>query len=82
MVTGDDINNTNALAREYEWLQEMILINAIARECRILIDDGIAIEGPEFQEKSEEEMLKLIPKLQVISSCVFMEHLQIDWITR
>ena len=82
MVTGDDINNANALAREYEWLQEMILINAIARECRILIDDGIAIEDPEFQEKSEEDVLKLIPKLQVISSFVFMEHLQIDWITR
>ena len=55
---------------------------AIARECGILTDDGIAIEGPEFQEKSEEEMLKIIPKHQVISSFVFMEHLQVDWITR
>ena len=66
MVTGDNINTAKA----------------IARECGILTDDGIAIEGPEFREKSEEEMLKIIPKLQVISSFVFMEHLQIDWITR
>ena len=65
MVTGDNINTAKA----------------IARECGILTDDGIAIEGPEFREKSEEEMLKIIPKLQVISSFVFMEHLQIDWIT-
>ena len=66
MVTGDNINTAKA----------------IARECGILTDDGIAIEGPEFREKSEEEMIKIIPKLQVISSFVFMEHLQIDWITR
>ena len=66
MVTGDNINTAKA----------------IARECGILTDDGIAIEGPEFQEKSEEEMLKIIPKHQVISSFVFMEHLQVDWITR
>ncbi|KAK7853505.1 calcium-transporting atpase 2 [Quercus suber] len=41
MVTGDNINTAKA----------------IARECGILTDDGIAIEGPEFREKSEEEML-------------------------
>ncbi|XP_057728658.1 calcium-transporting ATPase 1 [Arachis stenosperma] len=39
---------------------------AIARECGILTD-GIAIEGPEFREKSEEELLKIIPKLQVMA---------------
>ena len=37
---------------------------AIARECGILTD-GIAIEGPEFREKSEEELLDIIPKIQV-----------------
>jgi Ca2+-transporting ATPase len=66
MVTGDNINTAKA----------------IARECGILTDDGIAIEGPVFREKSEEEMLKIIPKIQVISSFIFMEHLQIYWITR
>lgn len=39
---------------------------AIARECGILTD-GIAIEGPVFREKSEEEMLKIIPKIQVMA---------------
>ncbi|KAE7999720.1 hypothetical protein FH972_004125 [Carpinus fangiana] len=39
---------------------------AIARECGILTD-GIAIEGPAFREKSQEEMVELIPKLQVMA---------------
>ncbi|CAA7021425.1 unnamed protein product [Microthlaspi erraticum] len=51
MVTGDNITTAKA----------------IARECGILTDDGIAIEGPEFREKSEEELLKLIPILQVMA---------------
>ncbi|GKU94889.1 hypothetical protein SLEP1_g8314 [Rubroshorea leprosula] len=51
MVTGDNINTAKA----------------IARECGILTDDGIAIEGPDFREKSQEEMLELIPKIQVMA---------------
>jgi P-type Ca2+ transporter type 2C len=49
MVTGDNINTAKA----------------IARECGILTEDGIAIEGPEFREKSLDELLKLVPKIQV-----------------
>ncbi|KAA8522598.1 hypothetical protein F0562_013041 [Nyssa sinensis] len=51
MVTGDNINTAKA----------------IARECGILTDDGIAIEGPDFREKSMEELLELIPKIQVMA---------------
>nr|XP_043614838.1 calcium-transporting ATPase 2, plasma membrane-type-like [Erigeron canadensis] len=51
MVTGDNITTAKA----------------IARECGILTDDGIAIEGPEFREKSLEELLVLIPKIQVMA---------------
>ncbi|KAK6923960.1 hypothetical protein RJ641_010160 [Dillenia turbinata] len=51
MVTGDNI----------------ITAKAIARECGILTDDGIAIEGPDFRVKSQEELLKLIPKIQVMA---------------
>ncbi|KAI4315065.1 hypothetical protein L6164_027912 [Bauhinia variegata] len=39
---------------------------AIARECGILTD-GIAIEGPDFREKNMEELLELIPKIQVMA---------------
>lgn len=53
MVTGDNINTAKA----------------IARECGILTKDGIAIEGPEFREKSEEELTELIPKIQVFLCC-------------
>lgn len=51
MVTGDNINTAKA----------------IARECGILTEGGIAIEGPEFREKSEEELTELIPKIQVMA---------------
>ncbi|VFR00023.1 unnamed protein product [Cuscuta campestris] len=51
MVTGDNINTAKA----------------IARECGILTDDGIAIEGPVFREMSPEEMHKIIPKIQVMA---------------
>ncbi|KAG2408535.1 Calcium-transporting ATPase [Vigna angularis] len=51
MVTGDNINTAKA----------------IARECGILTDDGIAIEGPDFREKTQEELFDLIPKIQVMA---------------
>ncbi|KAA8537850.1 hypothetical protein F0562_027570 [Nyssa sinensis] len=51
MVTGDNINTAKA----------------IARECGILTDKGVAIEGPEFRLKSEEELQELIPQIQVMA---------------
>ncbi|KAJ6843286.1 calcium-transporting ATPase 1, plasma membrane-type-like [Iris pallida] len=51
MVTGDNINTAKA----------------IARECGILTEGGLAIEGPEFREKSIEELMQIIPNLQVMA---------------
>ncbi|KAM7472560.1 hypothetical protein LguiA_010743 [Lonicera macranthoides] len=51
MVTGDNINTAKA----------------IARECGILTEDGVAIEGSEFRDKSPQEMKEIIPKLQVMA---------------
>ena len=38
---------------------------AIARECGILTD-GIAIEGQDFRNKSPQELMNIIPKIQVL----------------
>ncbi|XP_020576309.1 calcium-transporting ATPase 1, plasma membrane-type-like isoform X2 [Phalaenopsis equestris] len=51
MVTGDNINTAKA----------------IARECGILTEGGVAIEGPEFREKSLDKLTQLIPNLQVMA---------------
>lgn len=50
MVTGDNINTAKA----------------IARECGILTEDGLAIEGPDFRTKTPDELKDIIPRIQVI----------------
>ncbi|CAI9787532.1 unnamed protein product [Fraxinus pennsylvanica] len=51
MVTGDNINTAIA----------------IAKECGILLDDDLAIEGPDFRQKSSDQMLQIIPKIKVMA---------------
>lgn len=51
MVTGDNL--TTAVA--------------ISEECGIKTPDGIAMEGPKFRQLSDEEMNRIIPRLQVLA---------------
>jgi len=52
MVTGDNIHTAEA----------------IARECGILTEDGVVIDGPKFGDLSSEEMKNIIPRIQVLFS--------------
>ncbi|KAI4300812.1 hypothetical protein L6164_034146 [Bauhinia variegata] len=51
MVTGDNIYTARA----------------IAKECGILTEGGVAIEGPEFRNLSREQMEDIIPRIQVMA---------------
>ncbi|ORY08628.1 calcium-translocating P-type ATPase, partial [Neocallimastix californiae] len=51
MVTGDNINTARA----------------IATKCGIYTQGGIAMEGPKFRTLTEEEMDKILPRLQVLA---------------
>ena len=51
MVTGDNL----------------ITAQAIATECGIYTEGGVVMEGPKFRKLSEEEFLKILPKLQVLA---------------
>ncbi|MFS7908012.1 putative P-type Ca(2+) transporter [Helianthus anomalus] len=51
MVTGDNINTAIA----------------IAKECGILTEHGIATEGPEFRNKTNEEKSEAAPIIQVVA---------------
>ena len=39
----------------------------IARECGILTEGGVALEGPEFRRMEEAELMSLLPRLQVLA---------------
>jgi len=51
MVTGDNI----------------LTAQHIARECGILDDNGIAMEGPDFRKLEDEELDEILPRLQVLA---------------
>lgn len=44
-----------------------VTARAIAGECGILTEGGIVMEGPTFRRLSEDEMDKILPKLQVLA---------------
>eukprot|EP01091_Cochliopodium_minus_P014751 TRINITY_DN505_c0_g1_i1.p1 TRINITY_DN505_c0_g1~~TRINITY_DN505_c0_g1_i1.p1 ORF type:complete len:1009 (-),score=313.19 TRINITY_DN505_c0_g1_i1:89-3070(-) len=53
MLTGDNI----------------LTANHIAKECGILKEGGVSMEGPEFRKLSDKQLDEIIPKLQVLARC-------------
>ncbi|DBA78916.1 TPA: hypothetical protein ACH3X1_008797 [Trebouxia sp. C0004] len=51
MVTGDNVHTASH----------------IARECGIMMEGGLALEGPTFRKMTEEELIPILPKLQVMA---------------
>lgn len=41
----------------------------IAKECGILDESGVAMEGPDFRKLSQTEFDNILPKLQVLARC-------------
>ncbi len=49
MVTGDNVHTASH----------------IARDCGIMMEGGLALEGPTFRKMTEEELIPILPRLQV-----------------
>ena len=43
----------------------------IARECGILGEGGVALEGPDFRNRSDEELKEILPSVQVHLPCFY-----------
>jgi len=61
MVTGDYI----------------LTARTIAKQCGILTDEGVAIEGPEFAKLSDEELDEILPRLQVLARSAPLDKLRL-----
>ena len=60
MVTGDNVHTAEC----------------IARDCGILTDGGLAMEGPIFRSMPEDQLLPLLPRLQVCPRHLLPSRLQ------
>lgn len=49
----------------------------IAKECGILTEEGVAIEGPEFAKMSDEELDAILPRLQVLARSAPLDKLRL-----
>eukprot|EP00727_Mastigamoeba_balamuthi_P011126 m51a1_g6636 hypothetical protein (1737) ;mRNA; f:95474-104575 len=61
MVTGDNV----------------LTAGHIARECGILRDGDVAMEGPDFRKLSDSEMGSLLPRLSVLARCSPQDKLRL-----
>ena len=62
MVTGDNVHTASH----------------IARECGIMMEGGLALEGPTFRKMTEEEVIPILPRLQVSWANKPIQHNHVD----
>ena len=74
MITGDSILTSTAISlfhppplSPFFDRADILTARHIAKECGILTEDGIAIDGPKFRKMSEAQIDEILPKLQVIA---------------
>eukprot|EP00026_Physarum_polycephalum_P007323 Phypoly_transcript_07382.p1 GENE.Phypoly_transcript_07382~~Phypoly_transcript_07382.p1 ORF type:complete len:532 (+),score=70.53 Phypoly_transcript_07382:144-1598(+) len=65
MVTGDNICTATT----------------IAKECGLLTDSGLAMEGPAFRKLTPDQMDQVVPRLQVLArSSPLDKHMLVSWL--
>lgn len=64
MVTGDNVHTAKQ----------------IAKECGILTEEGVALEGPDFRNMSEADLIPILPKLQVALKPYWQNQLHTEYL--
>ena len=64
------------------WITCAFVAKHIARECGILTEGGLAMEGPEFRALPDDELMALLPRLQASDQATGLTALNPDSVLR